>query len=86
MVPDMSALAWYGLVVAVLGCVILLVLNRLSWPNSFGPRLGTALATAMAWPLVLPVLAFGSVVIARLIRTRTATPKPATATRAVPAA
>lgn len=71
MVPSMSAVAWYATIAGVLLPLSFVALWRIAWPAGAVRRLGAAVGLALAWPLALPVLSFGSVAIVRLIQTRT---------------
>lgn len=74
MVRGVSAMVGYGVIAGALFLLSIAVLHRLAWPAALKGRLATAAAIALAWPLALPMLSFGSVAIARLIQTQ---PRPA---------
>lgn len=70
MVPDVSLVAWYAVVAGVLFPLSVLVLKRFAWPTALRARLAAAAGVSLAWPLTLPMLSFGSVAVARLLRER----------------
>ena len=86
MVPSMSAVAWYATIAGILLPLSYVALRQMAWPTGIVKRLGAAVGIALAWPLALPVLSFGSVAIARLLQTRTPAPREAVATAVAPAA
>jgi hypothetical protein len=86
MVQNMSAVAWYATIAGVLLPLSYVALQRMGWPAGIVKRLSTAAAVALAWPLALPVVSFGSVAIARLVQTHTPAPREAIATPVAPAA
>jgi hypothetical protein len=74
MVRGVSAVMWYGVIAGALFLLSSAVLHRLAWPGALKGRFAAAAGIALAWPLTLPMLSFGSVAIARLIQTRPGTP------------
>lgn len=70
MVRDVSVAGWYAVVAGAVFAVSLVVLFRFAWPAASRARFAAAAGVALAWPLVLPMLSFGSVVIARLLQQR----------------
>ncbi|MGH2758795.1 MAG: hypothetical protein ACRDKJ_04435 [Actinomycetota bacterium] len=82
----MSVVAWYAVVAGVLFPVGALLLHRMAWPSDPKSRFAAAAALALAWPLAVPMLSFGSVAIARLLRERPPARRKRDAARVAPAA
>jgi hypothetical protein len=74
MVRDVNAVAWYAAIAGALFLMSSFVLHRMAWPAALKARFATAAGIALAWPLALPMLSFGSVAIARLIQTKPGAP------------
>ena len=68
MVRGVNLVAWYAVIAGVLFPIGVLGLYRLAWPSATKGRLAAAAGLAVAWPLALPMLSFGSVAIARLLQ------------------
>ena len=70
MVPTMTAAEWYGAIAGGLFLLSAVVLHRLEWPGDLKGRLAAAAGIAVAWPITLPMMSFGSVALARLLKER----------------
>jgi hypothetical protein len=71
----MSTAAWYTVVVGALWPVGFFALQRMGWPADLRKRLLATSGLAIAWPLAVPTLSFGSVAIVHLRRVQKAPAK-----------
>ena len=84
MFRSVSLVTWYAAIAGILFPLSVLALYRLAWPSATKGRVAAAAGMALAWPLVVPMLSFGSVALVRVLQDRATAPREAASV--VPAA